>query len=56
MVKLQLPFVRYEILTPNVVPKGFMDGKKAAQKMVRVLVSVLQFSQLLIVLVGMSAS
>ncbi|XP_065065923.1 myosin-10-like isoform X1 [Rhopilema esculentum] len=25
---------RYEILTPNVVPKGFMDGKKAAQKMV----------------------
>eukprot|EP00794_Sanderia_malayensis_P008852 gene8852-9800_t len=25
---------RYEILTPNVVPKGFMDGKKAAKKMV----------------------
>eukprot|EP00112_Aurelia_sp_Birch-Aquarium-sp1_P013720 Seg2925.2 transcript_id=Seg2925.2/GoldUCD/mRNA.D3Y31 product=Myosin-10 protein_id=Seg2925.2/GoldUCD/D3Y31 len=25
---------RYEILTPSVVPKGFMDGKKAAQKMV----------------------
>lgn len=25
---------RYEILTPNVLPKGFMDGKKAAVKMV----------------------
>jgi len=26
---------RYELLTPNVIPKGFMDGKKACQKMVR---------------------
>ena len=26
---------RYEILTPGVIPKGFMDGKKAAEKMVR---------------------
>lgn len=25
---------RYEILTPNAIPKGFMDGKKAAEKMV----------------------
>ena len=25
---------RYEILTPGVIPKGFMDGKKAAEKMV----------------------
>ena len=25
---------RYEILTPGAIPKGFMDGKKAAQKMV----------------------
>jgi len=25
---------RYELLTPNVIPKGFMDGKKACQKMV----------------------
>lgn len=28
---------RYEILTPGVIPKGFMDGKKAAEKMVRFL-------------------
>ncbi len=26
---------RYELLTPNVIPKGFMDGKKACEKMVR---------------------
>ena len=26
---------RYELLTPGVIPKGFMDGKKAAEKMVR---------------------
>ena len=26
---------RYEILTPGVIPKGFMDGKKAAENMVR---------------------
>lgn len=25
---------RYELLTPNVIPKGFMDGKKACEKMV----------------------
>ena len=24
----------YEILCPNVIPKGFMDGKAASQKMV----------------------
>lgn len=27
---------RYEILTPAMIPKGFMDGKKAAEKMVSV--------------------
>ena len=26
-------FLRYELLTPNVIPKGFMDGKKACEKM-----------------------
>ena len=26
---------RYEILCPGIVPKGFMDGRKATQKMVR---------------------
>ena len=26
---------RYELLTPNVIPKGFMDGKRACEKMVR---------------------
>ena len=25
---------RYELLTPNVIPRGFMDGKKACEKMV----------------------
>lgn len=25
---------RYELLTPNVIPKGFMDGKLACEKMV----------------------
>src|SRR5271156_2628841 len=25
---------RYELLTPNVIPKGFMDGKKACERMV----------------------
>ena len=29
---------RYEILTPGIIPKGFMDGKKAAEKMVCVCV------------------
>ncbi|XP_033121498.1 myosin-10-like isoform X2 [Anneissia japonica] len=28
---------RYEILTPHIIPKGFMDGKKAVQKMIEVL-------------------
>ncbi len=31
---------RYEILTPGVIPKGFMDGKKAAEKMVGICVCV----------------
>lgn len=26
---------RYELLTPNVIPKGFMDGKIACEKMVK---------------------
>lgn len=25
---------RYEILTPNAIPKGFMDGKQACERMV----------------------
>ncbi|CAH1795103.1 unnamed protein product, partial [Owenia fusiformis] len=25
---------RYELLTPNIIPKGFMDGKKACEKMI----------------------
>merc|ERR550534_1028575 len=28
---------RYELLTPNVTPKGFMDGKKACEKMIEAL-------------------
>merc|ERR1739847_160210 len=28
---------RYELLTPNVIPKGFMDGKKACEKMINAL-------------------
>merc|ERR1719288_462798 len=28
---------RYELLTPNVIPKGFMDGKKACQNMIEAL-------------------
>ena len=28
---------RYEILTPNVLPKDIMDGKKAAVKMIQAL-------------------
>lgn len=28
-------FCRYEILTPNAIPKGFMDGKQACVLMVR---------------------
>lgn len=26
--------IRYEILTPNVIPRGILDGKEAAKKMV----------------------
>uniref|UniRef100_A0A673WPH9 Myosin, heavy chain 10, non-muscle n=1 Tax=Salmo trutta TaxID=8032 RepID=A0A673WPH9_SALTR len=28
---------RYEILTPNAIPKGFMDGKQACERMVKAL-------------------
>ncbi|NWQ69312.1 MYH10 protein, partial [Neopipo cinnamomea] len=28
---------RYEILTPNAIPKGFMDGKQACERMIRAL-------------------
>lgn len=28
---------RYELLTPNIIPKGFMDGKKACAKMIEAL-------------------
>lgn len=28
---------RYEILTPNVIPKGFMDGRKAVELMIKAL-------------------
>ncbi|XP_052263225.1 myosin heavy chain, non-muscle-like isoform X5 [Dreissena polymorpha] len=28
---------RYEILTPNAIPRGFMDGKKAVEKMITAL-------------------
>ncbi|KAJ7340172.1 Myosin-9 [Desmophyllum pertusum] len=28
---------RYELLTPSVIPKGFMDGRKACQKMLEIL-------------------
>ncbi|XP_035924022.2 myosin-14 isoform X1 [Halichoerus grypus] len=28
---------RYEILTPNAIPKGFMDGKQACEKMIKAL-------------------
>ncbi|KAJ8318252.1 hypothetical protein KUTeg_003343 [Tegillarca granosa] len=28
---------RYEILTPGCIPKGFMDGKKAVEKMIKML-------------------
>ncbi|GLG95326.1 Myosin-VIIa [Gryllus bimaculatus] len=28
---------RYELLTPNVIPKGFMDGKKACENMINAL-------------------
>lgn len=28
---------RYELLTPNIIPKGFMDGKKACEQMIEAL-------------------
>ncbi|XP_013143020.1 PREDICTED: myosin heavy chain, non-muscle [Papilio polytes] len=28
---------RYELLTPNIIPKGFMDGKKACERMIEAL-------------------
>lgn len=28
---------RYELLTPNIIPKGFMDGKKACEMMIQAL-------------------
>ncbi|XP_055526751.1 myosin heavy chain, non-muscle isoform X1 [Wyeomyia smithii] len=28
---------RYELLTPNVIPKGFMDGKRACEQMIKAL-------------------
>lgn len=28
---------RYEILTPNIIPKGFMDGKEACRRMIEAL-------------------
>jgi hypothetical protein len=36
MINIILHFFKnsYEILCPNAIPKGFMDGKIAAQKMV----------------------
>ncbi|EPY89117.1 myosin, heavy polypeptide 14-like protein [Camelus ferus] len=30
-------FQEYEILTPNAIPKGFMDGKQACEKMIQAL-------------------
>lgn len=32
---LSFQILRYELLTPGVIPKGFMDGRKAVEKMVR---------------------
>lgn len=34
------PSLRYEILTPNAIPKGFMDGKQACMLMVSCLIEV----------------
>ena len=28
---------RYELLTPNAIPRGFMDGKKAVERMIQCL-------------------
>jgi len=38
---------RYEILTPHAIPKGFMDGKKAAEKMVGRLLTINASSQMM---------
>jgi hypothetical protein len=27
--------IRYDILTPNLIPKGFMDGKEAVKRMLQ---------------------
>ena len=34
---------RYEILTPGAIPKGFMDGKKAAEMMVSKMAIIFMF-------------
>ncbi|TRY55596.1 hypothetical protein DNTS_021482, partial [Danionella cerebrum] len=34
---LVLDQLRYEILTPNAIPKGFMDGKQACERMIQAL-------------------
>jgi len=40
-VETRIPFQefrqRYELLTPSVIPKGFMDGKKACERMIQAL-------------------
>ncbi|KAG7266122.1 hypothetical protein CRUP_028124 [Coryphaenoides rupestris] len=33
----RIVFQEYEILTPNAIPKGFMDGKQACERMIRAL-------------------
>lgn len=39
-----LSFCRYEILTPNSIPKGFMDGKQACVLMVSLAPALLDLS------------
>jgi myosin protein heavy chain len=34
IIKKKKIFFRYELLTPNAIPKGFMDGKLACEKMI----------------------
>lgn len=36
---------RYEILTPNAIPKGFMDGKQACERMVSHLFVLLELNE-----------
>jgi len=43
---------RYELLTPGVIPRGFMDGKKACAKMV----STLNFFTAVIFVIGGTGS